>query len=193
VVDAHDVVHVYWRGTDGLLWGTSQTGGVWAIPQRRTSGPLGSAPTAVARPGGGEDVFWMGTDKKHLLYELHDTGRPTTASSLPRAGSLASAPAALIDLDGEENVFWRGTDGILWELLDARDPMLPATSPNSGHLGSAPFALVHPDGHEDVFWRGTGRRHQLYEMVKNAQGWNGAGPVLGSGAVGSQPSAVLAR
>ena len=96
VVDAHGVVHVYFRGRDRFVWAMTDSGGVWAPAAPLNSGPVGSAPAAVLLPDGKLELFWEGW-KPEMLYELPPRG---LAKPSPGSGTLGSGPTAILDARG---------------------------------------------------------------------------------------------
>jgi hypothetical protein len=183
VVDAHGVVHVFFRTTNRFLWEMAYRGGVWGLPGPLNSGPVDSAPAAVALPGGSLELFWWAGG----LYEM-PPGR--LAHKVAGAGTLGSAPTAILDSHNIVHVFWQGTNGSLWELSN---PDSGATSipRNSGPLGSAPSAVIFPDNGQDVFWRGTDGG--LWEMRWYSKEWHPAAAVPKAHDLDSAPAAVMAR
>jgi hypothetical protein len=187
VVDARGVDHVFWRGTDGILWELSGPGRQWASASF-DSGPLGSAPSAAITPAGEQDVFWRGPNR--MLYEIRRTGRWRGAANLAGAGVMGSAPAAAVDAKGVDHVFWKGTDGFLWELTGAGTKWSQAAIElPSGGLGSPPAVVIRPDTEEDVFWEG-GARHGLYEFWYTNGLWHGPSRRKAAGQPVSQPAVV---
>ena len=94
VLDSRDIVHVYWKGTNGWLWQLSNPDSGSGSVQLN-SGPLGSAPSAVIYPDNGQDVFWRGTggglwEKRWYAKEWHPS------AAVPYAHGLGSAPAVVM-------------------------------------------------------------------------------------------------
>jgi hypothetical protein len=183
VVDAHGVVHVFFRATDRFLWEMAYRGGVWALPAPLNSGPVDSAPAAVALPDGSLDLFWWAGG----LYEMH---APQLAHKLPGAGTLGSPPTAILDSSDIVHVFWQGTNGWLWELSNP-DSGSGSVPRNSGPLGSAPSAVIFPNNGQDVFWRGTDGG--LWELRWYSKEWHLSSAVPYAHGLDSAPAAVMGR
>ena len=186
VVDTHGVVHVFFRGGDRFVWEMAYTGGGWKLPAPMNSGPVGSAPAAVALPDGSLELFWGGAGG---LYEMHYPSEPVP-QKLPGAGPLGSAPTAVLDNHRIVHVFWQGTNGWLWELSNP-DSGSGSVQRNSGPLGSAPSAVIFPDNGQDVFWRGT--HGGLRELRWYSKKWKLSFAVPNAYQLDSAPAAVMFR
>jgi SpoIID/LytB domain protein len=104
------------RGTDGALWVTTATNGVF-FPFRRIPAGTRSGPAAVTANGSRIDLFVVGTDRAlwHTVTTVDGAGQPTTFSAWESlGGALTTAPAAASSSSGRLIVSARGTDGSVW-------------------------------------------------------------------------------
>jgi SpoIID/LytB domain protein len=104
------------RGTDGALWVTTATNGVFSAYRRIPAGTR-SGPAAVSTDGSRVDLFVAGTDRAlwHTVTTVDAAGQPTTFSAWESlGGALTAAPAAASSASGRLIVSVRGTDGAVW-------------------------------------------------------------------------------
>jgi spore germination protein YaaH len=168
---------VFYQGYDSQLWeawytvasrtwnaadlSTGRLGSVGGLEN------LGSAPTAITTPGGGQQlVFWQGASDGHLWeawYSLLTSSwaaQDLSAARLHGQGRLASSPAAMVTPDGgQQLVFWQGSgDDQLWEAWYslATQTWSIASQNVGGSVASSPVLAVTPGGGQQlVFWQGT--------------------------------------
>ncbi len=163
--------------------------GLWGKPVNLGAGPLGSAPTAGVDAGGGEYVFWEGTNGR-LWARWRLNGRWYGPGPIFAAGrSLASQPAVAVHASGQQDVFWKRNDGSLWETTHTTKWLKPVKL-NAGPLGSAPTAGVDDSGGEYVFWQGT--NGSLWEKWQLEGQWSKAAQITAAGdGLDSQPAVAV--
>jgi serine/threonine protein kinase len=163
--------------------------GPWGSPVNLQSSPLGSAPTAGVDGGGGEYVFWEGTNGR-LWARWRLKGRWYGPGPIFAAGrSLASQPAVAVHADGQQDVFWKRSDGSLWEISHTTKWQKPMKL-NPGPLGSAPTAGVDGGGGEYVFWEGP--NGTLWEQWQFNGQWSAPAQVIAAGdGLASQPAVAV--
>jgi hypothetical protein len=183
---------VYWKGSDGYLWESAESGGQWGGPTRTGIGPLGSAPAATIGPSGSDYVFWQGTDS--ALWEASTTSSGWSAPTRVGMGPLGSQPTATSWGNSSGaitiEVFWQGTDGNLWHASYpfATGKWTGPTKIGMGPLGSAPTATAQGSSTGvdiEVFWKGTDSA--LWEGLTTGTTWTGP-TRLGMGPLGSAPT-----
>jgi hypothetical protein len=183
---------VYWRGSDGYLWESAESGGVWRGPMRTPVGGLASSPAATIGSHGYDYVFWEGIN--HALWEAGDYPQGWIVSQVGM-GPLGSQPtaASLPNSSGvsEIDVFWEGTDGDLWRALyeTATGKWTGPSNVGMGPLGSPPTAAEQSTSagpQIQVYWKGTDGA--LWE-ADTSGGTKWSGPTShGMGPLGSAPA-----
>jgi hypothetical protein len=173
-VDAE--IHVFWIGADGAI-GTNLArpgvnAGLWpkapfAITPSGAS-RNGSPLTALVRPDGEVDVFWIGPDgaigTNWSKPNVHGGAwNPAPFPITPPGASRNGSPlTAIVRPDGEVDVLWIGPDGAIganWSKPSvnggAWNPKpFPITPPGAARNDSALTAVTRLDGEVDVFWIG---------------------------------------
>jgi hypothetical protein len=73
VVSSADVVDVFWRGTDRMLWHKAWVGSTWRGPEP-IGVPTNSAPCASGQPSGRVDVFYVAGSQNQVWHEWNYGG-----------------------------------------------------------------------------------------------------------------------
>ena len=185
-------VDVCYQGANGDLWVDSYLPAGRLTARRRlpVMGVLGSAPRAIAQPGGGIDVFWHGSADDHLW---HGQFSPGSGWNGPQnlGGQLASAPSPVQSSPGKTEVFWKGADRSLWHVTrDLGGRWDGPVSLGMGPLGGAPQATAQPNGGVQIYWPGSGNAHLWEGFYTPRAGWRGPRDL--GGTVQSAPWPVTA-
>ncbi|HUD38943.1 MAG TPA: glycoside hydrolase domain-containing protein [Streptosporangiaceae bacterium] len=169
------VVDVFYTGSGGYLWVSSfgQDGAPLARRRLTMMGVLGSAPRAVAQPGGVIDVFWRGSADDHLWHGQYTPGSGWNGPQ-GLGGDLATAPAPVVSAPGVTSVFWKGTDSDLWVTSRGLDGTWSAPrSLGMAPVGGPPLATAQPDGGIEVYWAGSGNPYLWECFYTTRTGWRG--------------------
>ncbi len=195
---------VFWKGGDGHLRESWQTGGVWSGQADWTLAwggvaPLASAPDVLVTPDGSQVVFWRGVDG-HLWQATYHSGwtGPVDLSAGWAVGQLPlSAPSAAMMPNGQEIVFWQASNGDLDEIWTSAGAWSPprdwaAELGPGAVLNSSPSVAVTAGGAQVVFWQSlTG--HLV--SATYATSWSRPADVLSqwtaAGLVASAPTAAV--
>jgi endonuclease/exonuclease/phosphatase family metal-dependent hydrolase len=159
-------VAVYWKGTDGTLWGGVFTGpgNSWAIAPGSTQIAIGSGPKALGNSNGNSLVYWRGNDNALWVALLNSQG---VGSPLSLGGGLKDSPAVAM-ISGFAEAFVRGTDDGLWHKVGPWSGWYenlftgPVLSP-PGVAGKDFGSGIH------VMWRGAGNSIQYRAGVRLSQ------------------------
>jgi hypothetical protein len=190
-----------WTGSQVAVFSKDRTGYLWVsyyrpdgklASRRRLSmmGVLGSAPRAIAEPGGLIDVFWRGSADDHLWHGQYTQGAGWNGPQ-GLGGNLSSLPSPVISSAGFTAVFWKGTDSRLW--LISRGLSGRWSGPRSlgmAPLGGAPQATAQPGGGIEIYWSGSGNPYLWEGFYAPRTGWRGPRDL--GGRIGSTPWPVTA-
>lgn len=192
VVWTGSAIDLFYTDTSGYLWQDQYSTSGSLIDRTRLTmmGRLGSAPAAVAAPGGAIDVFWKGSADRHLW---HGQYLPGTGWAGPQdlGGALSSPPAPVISAAGSTDVFFEGTDRELWYASRGLSGSWSApVSLGMGPLGGPPLATAQSDGAIQVYWHGSADSHLWQAYYQPGSGWRG--PVGLGGSLSSGPAPLTA-
>lgn len=198
---AASVPSAVWTGSEIDVFYTDGQGHLWQDRYRgdgsligRTELPmmsrLGSAPAAVAMPGGAVDVFWRGSADRHLWHGQYQPGGGWTGPQ-NLGGNLSSPPSPVISSPGQTSVFFKGADRQLWQVTRGVSGSWSAPGRlGMGPLGGAPLAVAQPTGEIGVYWQGSADTHLWEGYYQPGHGWRG--PVSLGGTLTSGPWPVAA-
>jgi len=175
VVYTGSAVDVFYTRSGGNLWVDSYQadGKLSGRHQLSMMGKLGSAPRAVAQPGGVIDVFWRGSADDHLWHGQYVPGSGWYGPQ-GLGGDLGSDPVPVVSSPGITTVLWKGRDASLWSI--SRGLLGRWSSPRSlgmGPLGGQPQATAQPSGGIQVYWHGSGNSFVWEGFYRPGTGWLG--------------------
>ena len=175
VVYTGSAVEVFYTRPGGNLWVDSYQpdGKLSARHQLSMMGKLGSAPRAVAQPGGVIDVFWRGSADDHLWHGQYVPGSGWFGPQ-GLGGDLGSDPVPVVSSPGTTTVLWKGRDASLWSV--SRGLLGRWSAPRSlgmGPLGGQPQATTQPSGGIQVYWHGSGNSFVWEGFYRPGTGWLG--------------------
>ena len=175
VVSTGSAVDVFYTRAGGSLWVDSYLpdGKLTARHELSMMGVLGSAPRAVAQPGGVIDVFWHGSADDHLWHGQYVPGAGWFGPQ-GLGGDLGSDPVPVVSSPGTTTVLWKGRDASLWCV--SRGVLGRWSAPRSlgmGPLGGQPQATAQPTGGIQVYWHGSGNSFVWEGFYRPGTGWLG--------------------
>ena len=175
VVYTGSAVDVFYTRAGGDLWVDSYLpdGKLSGRRQLSMMGKLGTAPRAVAQPGGVIDVFWRGSADDHLWHGQYQPGAGWYGPQ-GLGGDLGSDPVPVVSSPGTTTVLWKGRDASLWST--SRGLLGRWSAPRSlgmGPLGGQPQATAQPGGGIQVYWHGSGNSYVWEAFFRPGTGWLG--------------------
>lgn len=167
---------IFARGTDGLLYRTSQTNGTWLGNWVQDSNVViakNSGPAVASRGSGALDVFWAdGQGVLHHAWEFN-ANYSWGYESIPGGFTISanSSPTAVAWSASHFDVAARGTDGLLYRTSQTNSVWAGGWTQESSmslRQATSPSLSTRGSGALDAFWADSnGGMHHCWEFNGN--------------------------